>query len=370
MQSLAMARGGDVGLYQPLEGLDVQTLGEARNLVLLVIDGLGYEYLSQHTDSCLYRHLHSKITTVAPPTTAAAVSTFLTGLAPQQHALTGWFTYLRELGSVVTVLPYMLRAGGPQLGQLNRPVDELLNLPSFFDRLNVDTYSVMPNWLQASEFNSMVTGNAAFVPYDGYQQCFDEIGRLCRLASKKYVHAYWPGFDGLAHEHGVANDQVRSHFHELDEAFEKLLTELAGSDTTLLLCADHGFVDTLPETRLNLADHPSLEACLQVPLCGEPRLAYCYVRYEKRDQFERYVQQELSHAADLHISRELVDKNLFGLGEPHPELLPRVGDYTLVMKDNYIFTGRLLGDAPSKIVGHHGGLSAAEVYVPLVLANC
>ena len=370
MQSLAESRGGDVGLYPPLAGLDRQTLKAARNVVLFVIDGLGADYLSQHPHSCLYQHLHAKITTVAPPTTAAAVSTFLTGLAPQQHALTGWFTYLRELGSVVTVLPYVLRAGGPSLGESNRHATALLNLPSFFDRLAVDSYSVMPDWMLSSEFNRMVTGRATPVAYRGYQHCFDEVARLCRLASKTYIYAYWAGFDALAHEHGVASQTVATHFHKLDQAFEKLLAELEGSDTALLVCADHGFIDSPAEHRLNLADHPLLKECLQVPLCGEPRLAYCYVRHNKRQPFEAYVQQNLSHAAELFASQALVEKNLFGLGDPHPELSARIGDYTLVMKDNYVITGRLPGDAPLQMVGYHGGLSHAEIYVPLVLAQC
>ncbi len=370
MQSLAESRGGDIGLYQPLDGLDIQALRAARNVVLLIIDGLGYDYLSQHPHSCLHRHLHANITSVAPPTTAAAVSTFLTGLAPQQHALTGWFTYLRELGSVVTVLPYVLRAGGPPLGESNRPATALLNLPSFFDRLTVDCYSVMPDWMLSSEFNRMLTGRATAVPYSGYQHCFDEVARLCRLSSKKYLYAYWAGFDGLAHEHGVASKEVAAHFQALDRAFEKLLGELQGSDTILLVCADHGFIDAPAGRRLNLADHPPLKACLQAPLCGEPRLAYCYVRHDKRRQFESYVEQNLSHAAELFVSQTLIEKHLFGLGKPHPELSARVGDYTLVMKENYVITGQLPGDAPLQMVGYHGGLSHAEMHVPLVLAQC
>ena len=49
MQTLATVRGGDVGLYPPLEGLDAQPLAHARNVVMLVIDGLGYEYPVSYT---------------------------------------------------------------------------------------------------------------------------------------------------------------------------------------------------------------------------------------------------------------------------------------------------------------------------------
>lgn len=369
MQTLACARGGDVGLYPPLEGLDAQSLANAQNVVMLVIDGLGYEYLSQYPDSHLYRHLHSRMMAVAPPTTTASVSTYLTGLAPQQHGLTGWFTYLRELGSVVTILPWVLRAGGPQLGESGKAAKALLNLPSFFDRLAVDTYSVMPDFLQGSEFNRMVSGQAGIVPYRSYQQCFDEVAGLCRNTGKKYVYAYWAGFDMLAHGFGVGSEQVASHFLELDRAFEKLVDQLAGSDTALLVSADHGFVDAPPQKRIDMAEHPELKACLQVPLCGEPRLAYCYVRHDRRPQFEKYVEQNMSGIAQLYLSQDLVEKNLYGLGEAHPELANRTGDYTLVMEENHVVIDNLPGDTNAQLVGYHGGLSSQEVYVPLILVD-
>ena len=369
MQTLASARGGDAGIYPPLEGLDTQALAEARNVVMLVIDGLGYEFLSQYPDSCLYQHLHSRIMAVAPPTTTASVSTYLTGLAPQQHGLTGWFTYLRELGSVVTILPWVLRGGGPQLGESGRAVTELLNLPSFFDRLAVDTYSVMPDFLQNSEFNKMVSGQASLVPYGTYRQCFHEVARLCRNDRKKYVYAYWAGFDMLAHGFGVGSEQVASHFLELDQAFEKLVEQLAGSDSALLVSADHGFIDAPPEKRMDLTDHPELKACLQVPLCGEPRLAYCYVLHDRRRQFENYVAEKLSGIAQLYLSQDLVDNNLYGLGNAHPELASRTGDYTLVMEDKHVIIDSLPGDNTPQLVGYHGGLSSQEVFVPLILVN-
>ncbi len=369
MQTLATARGGDVGLYPPLQGLDPYPLAEARNVVMLVIDGLGYDFLTQFPHSSLFAHLHSKVMAVAPPTTTASVSTYLTGLAPQQHGLTGWFTYLRELGSVVTILPWVLRGGGPQLGESGRAAAEILNLPSFFDRLDTDTYSVMPDFLRGSEFNTMVSGRATPVPYGTCQQCFDEVARLCRTDRKKYVYAYWAGFDMLAHGFGVGSEQAASHFMELDRAFKQLLDQLAGSDTVLLVSADHGFVDAPPEKRINVADHPGLKACLQAPLCGEPRLAFCYVRHDRRSQFENYVQDKLAGMAQLYSSQELVAANLYGLGPAHPELASRTGDYTLVMLDNHVIVDHLPGDRPPELVGYHGGLSCEEVYVPLIRAD-
>lgn len=371
MSSIIRSRGGDGDpLYAPLVGLDETHLHDAENVVLLVIDGLGHDYLQQHQNSCLHQHLHSRITSVAPPTTAASITTFLTGMAPQQHGLTGWFTWFRELGSVITVLPYTSRVGGPALGTLGIDARQFLGHTPVFERMAVECYSVTPSWLKKSEFNLAHSSGAEVVPHRGFQHCLDEVARLVKRNDKrKYIYAYWPEFDGLAHEHGVGSDKVAQHFAKLDGAFARMLEQLQGGDTVVLVTADHGFVDVPPQRHLNLADHPRMKDCLLMPLCGEPRLVYCYVRHDRREQFETYVRQELSAACDLYLSSDLVAQGLFGLGEPHPELLSRVGDYTLVMKENYAFTGRIPGEGPLQMTGFHGGLSAAEVYVPLVLAT-
>jgi len=119
MSSIEQAMGSGFDLYSPARALPVAELQQCESLVLLVIDGLGYDYLTtEGKGSHLHSHLKSSLTSVCPSTTAAAVPTFLTGVAPQQHAFTGWFTWFREMGTVLSVLPFQPRHGGCSLGQL------------------------------------------------------------------------------------------------------------------------------------------------------------------------------------------------------------------------------------------------------------
>lgn len=372
MSSIIAARGGEVGLYPPLAGLDSDSLSQARNVILLIIDGLGYQYLIQHgAGSVMAQHLQRPIHAVAPPTTAASISTYLTGLAPQQHGLTGWFTWMRELGSVVTVLPFMTRCNRADLGSAGITPQALFGHRPVFDLMAVEGYSVMPAWLSESAFNLAHLGRAELVLHEGLEDCFRQTAATVRRHERrKYIYAYWPGFDALSHEHGVGSATVAEHFAQIDAAYQRLLTELKGTESMVLLCADHGFVDAPPERRLSVNDLPVLQQCLQLPLCGEPRLAYCYVRADQRQRFVDYVGQTLGHAAELYDSSELIDRGLFGLGNPHPELAARVGDYALVMKEDYVLTQRLPGEPALDMVGFHGGLSRAEMDVPLVLAQC
>ena len=354
--------------YPCLDELAPHQLAQANSLVLLVIDGLGYDYLVRHGNgSVLRQHLQRSITSVAPPTTATAVTTFLTGLAPQQHGLTGWFTWFRELGSVVAVLPFKPRCSNEPLGRSGISAESLLGHVPVFDRLQVESYSLCPNWLAASDFNRAHLGRAELVAYQDLDDCFDRITGIARSRQdKKYIYAYWPGFDSLAHMEGIDSEITYQHFIELDKFFERLLDDLSGSGTTVIVTADHGFVDISERKRVDLDAHPDMKSCLSLPLCGEQRLCYAYVRHEKREQFESYIDQHLSHAIELHSSEQLLQRNLFGLGKPHPELFSRIGDYILVMKAGYVIQDPIPGEEPHRMKGFHGGLSEQEMYVPLI----
>lgn len=372
MSSIMATYGHDSELYSPLISLPPGLLQEAKNVVLMVIDGLGYEYLIQHGGgSTLQQYLQDSLTSVAPPTTATAVSTFLTGLAPQQHGLTGWYTYFREMGSVLAVLPFKVRGSGIALGKAGLNVEALFGHVPVFNYLNVQSYSVSPDWIAGSDFNRAHLGCAELVPYRDVTGCFTAIAQLTRLHhERKYIYAYWPCFDSLAHEHGVGSHVVKQHFDELDTCFSRLLGELAGTDTLVIITADHGFVDVLPENVIQMELHPELKDCLGVPLCGEQRLAYAYVRAEKRQTFEQYVHTYLDSAVMLYNSEELRQRNLYGLGPPHPELAARTGDYTLVMRHGYVIKDQIPGEGPFTMLGYHGGLSVEEMRVPLIVARC
>ncbi len=372
MSSVSRARGAQPAQYAELAALPASELSSATNVVLLVLDGLGYDYLTtQGADSHLFQHLHCAMDSVAPPTTAASITTFLTGVAPQQHGLTGWFTWLREVGGVTTVLPFALRGNRGGLSEHGITPQQLFKHQPLFDQMNVDCYSLMPDWLSESAFNLSLLGKAEMVLHRGISDYYEKIAQVVKSSSHpKYLYAYWPQFDSLAHQYGVASRQLAKHFAKLDHGFAKLQQQLAGTNTRLIVTADHGFIDTTKESRLLLNDYPEIIDCLQIPLCGEPRLAYCYVQAGKQARFLSLVEQQLGHAVIIHRGEDAIAQGLYGLGEPHPELSSRVGEFVLEMKDNYILTQRLMGEPVFYMIGQHGGLSEAEMRVPLVMVHC
>jgi hypothetical protein len=364
--SLILALGGAESLYPPLRLLPPASL-QSRNLVLLVIDGLGYDTLVQAgTNGALPRSLRGSISSVFPPTTATAVTTFLTGSAPQQHALPGWHVYFKELGSVLAVLPFRARHGGPPLGETGVDAGALFGHVPLFDRIAAHSYIVAPERIIDSDYNRAHTGAAERRGYETLHQLFATTARVVRASRERtYVYAYWPELDRLAHEHGIGSREAGAHLLELDAAFDQFLQQIRGSDTTVIVTADHGFVDTDPERVIELDAHPRLAETLLLPLCGERRLAYCYVQPERRGRFEHYVQTVLAPDVELFASAELIARGCFGLGPPHPRLRERVGDYTLAMRGTAVIKDWLLGERRYRQIGVHGGVSAAEMRVPL-----
>ena len=151
---------------------------------------------------------------------------------------------------------------------------------------------------------------------------------------------------------------MRRHLGEIDRGFARFLESTRGAGVTVLVTADHGFIDTEPDTQLHLDQHPVLRDALLLPLCGEPRVAYCYVKPHAIREFEDYVSTELAFGCTVLAREEMIGAEYFGLGPPAPRLRDRIGDYALVMKENFAITDRLLGQGSNhRHIGVHGGLS-------------
>jgi hypothetical protein len=161
MASILQGLGSHSNQHSALRVLDKDRFLRARNIVLLVIDGLGYNYLINNArHSSLHKFLHGRLTTVFPSTTATAITTFMTGLAPQQHGLTGWFTYFKELGSILTVLPVKPRLSDSSLNELNINVSRLYGHVPVFDILDVDCHIVTPRNIAYSDYSLAHRGKA------------------------------------------------------------------------------------------------------------------------------------------------------------------------------------------------------------------
>lgn len=356
--------------HAPLSLLPPETVSADR-VVLMVIDGLGHDYL---LDTCpggaIASALRGAITSVFPSTTATAITTFMTGLAPQQHAITGWFMWFKEVGAVAAPLPFTTRVGNVHLASMGVDSHRLLGSRPVANVLAVPSFVVQRQDLVDTAYTAAHRGEAEVRGYRSLAGFFDTTLGIVRGHRRCFVYAYWPQLDAIAHGVGVGARRVRKHLREIDARFGDFVAALGGTGTTVILTADHGFVDTVPESHTDLADHPDLADTLVVPLCGEQRLAYCYVKPDRREDFEAYVAETLGERCEAIPAEILLGEGYFGLGLAHPRLADRIGHYGLVMKANHVIRQQLLGERhPHVHVGVHGGTSDAEMRVPLAVVQ-
>ncbi|MDH3349694.1 MAG: alkaline phosphatase family protein [Desulfobulbaceae bacterium] len=352
--------------YEPLPHFRDMRLNNSC-VVLLIIDGLGDKYLQSRPGSFLHHHRRGKLSSVFPPTTATAVTSFFTGVAPQQHAITGWHTYFKELGAVGTILPFIPRYRGPCFTEANISPAQLVQHDSLLSTLNIPSHVVLPHQFSDSTYSQTLSEGATRHGYENPAEMFELIRQLVNPQHPGLIIAYWPGLDSLAHTHGMDSPETNAHFIDLDKGCRNSLAPLAEQGVTIVITADHGLIDTCEERIIHLEDHPKLSSLLTLPLCGEPRCAFCYVRSDSGKVFERYIKENLKFACQLRKSEELIREGYFGKGTASSRLRERVGEYTLLMKENYIIKDRLLNENPFNLIGVHGGLSAEELYVPLII---
>lgn len=347
--------------------LPAEELKSAKTVVLMVFDGMGYGFLKER-ESVFHEGLRGKITSIYPPTTSAAITTFMTGVAPQQHAINGWFMYLKEVGMVSTILLFRPRAGGEPYSAQGISFSDITPLVPLSDRMDARAYHITRNDIKDSDYNKAVTKNAIVLGYDTLNGFFAQTkNAIAARGRRKYVYAYWPGIDTLIHEHGTESAEVKRHFRDIDKKFRAFLKSIEGTGVAVIVTADHGLVDTPAHKVIRLADHPKLEECLTLPLCGDSRTKYCYVHPKKAKQFEAYVKTRLKAYCDIYPSDAFIKKGYFGTGVVSPRLGERAGDYVLCMKENYILFDEIAGEERHVHIGNHGGGSAREMFVPLIV---
>ncbi|HVB06667.1 MAG TPA: alkaline phosphatase family protein [Acidimicrobiales bacterium] len=330
------------------------SLIDAEQVVLFVVDGLGARQLEERRSltpvmSAMERSL---LTSVAPSTTAAALTSITTGLAPAEHGLLGY--RLAERGAVLNVLKW--RIGEEDVRERLAPAAYQPHLPFFGRPVPV----VSRARFSGSGFTEAHLRGAPLVGWSLASSIAVEVRRLLD-AGERFVYAYYDGLDAIAHERGLGAhyDAELAHVDRLVAALQDALP--AGA--ALAISADHGEME---------AASPSIDlapAIGEVPVrhSGEGRFRWLGVAPHEAAGLVGRLRHHLGERAYVARLDELEAVGLFG-GPVAPEHRARLGEVAVIARAAVSF---LDPDDPSegRLVGRHGGLSAAEMYVPLLGAR-
>src|SRR5919108_984099 len=249
--TIVAARGGKPR-HQPLK--DLQLDARVRNVVLLIIDGLGDNYLARRgAGSELARRRRRALTSVFPSTTASAITTSYTGRTPLEHGLTGWFVYFGAAGCVSAALPFRSRGDMASLSARGVAAERIYDTPALFPSLAVKSTVVTYREIVDSHYNRVHCRGAERVAYANAAEFVTQLERAVKSGpERKFIYAYWPHYDAISHRHGCESAEAAREFAIIDAAFGDASQRLSGTETTVIATADHGFIDVAPEESLEL----------------------------------------------------------------------------------------------------------------------
>lgn len=363
------ARGLREWLHDPLAGWPQAGIeaGERRVVVLLVIDGLGDRFLSRYgAGSCLLANRSRAMTSVFPSTTASAVTLLHTGLSPAEHGLNGWFIHDRRFGGVIAPLPLLQRGKGPI--EAFRLTSRLFPYASMFRGALRPVTVLSPADIAFSRFSTHHSRGARVRPYrrldDLATAIAEEAGAL--RGTGGLIHAYYPVFDAISHVYGSESSQAIAVFRRVDQMVDGLAEVLRSCGAVLVATADHGFIDAPEDRAVDIEPQSDVAGMLAAPLFGERRAAFCALRKGAEGEFRSWAESRLEGRAVMVSADTLLDSGLLGPGKAHPRLRERVGTCALLMEPGWTLRDTVEGEKPHAMIGVHGGLSADEMWVPLI----
>lgn len=354
--------------YPPLSSVDVDGCKVADNLILLIVDGLGFNYVESKLPFLKSRTI-DKLSTVFPATTASAILSYYTGLAPNQHACTGWFTYLKELECVSTILPFNRRGFQQCLTDEGVEITDIFPAEGYlFDKIpGVEKHVITPASLKGNPVAELTARDAKLNFYENTNHMFETLSDLIKSGDRKFIFNYFSEFDSVCHKFGVNSSEALNCIQALSIHLEELEPELIASNSRMLVCSDHGFLDTTEEQVIYLHDHPELKRCLELPVSGDSRVKNCRLKPDFEKKFLSYIESNLADKCEVLSQDEILARKFYGPFENNPKLLERIGDYILIMKGAYVFLDYVPGEEFGHCnIGNHSGVSEDEMLVPLI----
>jgi hypothetical protein len=344
---------GSIASQLGLEGTDRVGLPPARRYVLVLVDALGWELAWKAGPSAPYLAGligdAVKVSAVLPTTTAASLMSLWTGVNPGQHGILG-FSFRAAPSDQEITLPLFVETPLPSAeSKLDWLVDQ-----------GLDISCVVPQEHIGSGLTLMSTHSAQMIgANDDVQARLEAIVATTRRAGGGFTYVYEKSLDAVGHRCGVASRSWWKTLTAIDQFLEQLRQGL-DEDVCLLVTGDHGMINVAKEDRVLIDDHPALVSDLKL-VGGEARFRHLYT--DSPEAVAARWREHLGDEVQVWTREEAIDLGMFGLvNEIYRE---RIGDVVAVPRWGQAYLSSAF-PAEANLVGMHGGMTAAERFVPVL----
>jgi N-acetylglutamate synthase-like GNAT family acetyltransferase len=343
-------------------------IGAADHYVFVLVDALGMAQLrTLPPQAFLPKHLVTQLQAVFLSTTGAALTTLATGEWPCSHAVPGWWVHLERFGISAVTLPFQERLTGRPLSELGISAETVFPIPSIWASAEYESLTVLPANIVDSTYSRYASGDTPRVGYTELPQALATIRKVIQDARRPTsIYLYLPHLDEISHRKGTEDEQTRRLIAALDEVLAGLAAGLGGK-ARIVISADHGQTDVPDARRTVLPEDDPLSVHLQFQPCGEASVPIFHVREGHDEQFAAQFAARFGGHFALLTPEEVERMRLLGPGELTPVTKRRLGTFMGIAPQPAKLYVRPCDRCNPQNIGVHGGLSAAEMDIPLIL---
>jgi Type I phosphodiesterase / nucleotide pyrophosphatase len=341
-------------------------LPEARHVVLLLVDGLGWNLLRRYADEApfLAGLAGDPITAGFPSTTATSLASVGTGLPPGGHGIVGLAFEVGD-GLAMNALGWAAQGPGRPRDLRERFVPEDVQpVPTTFERMAAAGVGVrvhVPAQYPGSGLTRAVLRGGETV---GVRAFGDLVAAVTAApeGDRTFRYAYHGDLDLLGHVHGPGTDPWRLQLIHVDLLARTIAGRLPAGGL-LLVTADHGMIGTEGVDRIDADQRPELTDGVRL-LAGEPRVRHVYARRGAAAGVLATWRGHLGERATVLSRAEAIAAGWFGPVDPRVE--HRIGDVVAACTGTTVIVRTEGEPVLSDLVGQHGSLTPDELLIPLL----
>lgn len=347
-----------------LESLDKKLEKRYKNVVLIILDGLGEYILNSLSPKGYFsKNKIDCLTSVYPSTTTAALTTYYSGKTPYETGWIAWSQYFKEYGRALDMLSHKESYLKEDISKAKINVfEEVVKYEPVFEKIekaspNVKAYEIVPDYSDRRAKRSVRANNV--------EEICDVIKSICSNKDENFIMAYCDNPDALLHKYGCNSKEAKDMIKNSEKCIEKMRKELS-NDTIVIISADHGHKDI--GKVYDLLEYPEIQECLIMPASLESRLINFWIKDEKKEKFERVFNENFSEEFWLLSKEQVLEKHLLGYGNKHKKIDDFIGNYLAIsISDSMVRLQTYLADGKPVRKSTHCGLSKEEMVVPLIV---
>jgi len=345
---------------------DANRLGLPRvdRAVVVLVDGLGAVALKARSGHA--RTLASAVTRAGiidsgfPTTTASALATLTTGVAPGQHGLVGYSVLdtvndrmIKQLSGWDAALPATWQS-----------------MPTVFESaasVGLDAVAIAPERYRETGFTHGVLRGARFVGGNTIAERVERTIEWLRSGARGIAYLYIPEVDMAGHANGLDSTEWTDRLETVDAAVRELNAALGPVDG-LIVTADHGVLDIPEHGHIIIDASPELLDGVRF-VAGEPRCLQLHFAPDAsaavREATLAAWRAAESGRAWIATRSEAIEAGWFG--SVRPEVAPRIGDVLVAARKAVAYyDSRTIVLGSHGMIGQHGSWSVDELKVPVL----